>query len=100
VSFSPDGKMLVTAGSDGTARLWHLCGQQLAEFQAHQYGVNSVAFSPDSKMLATVGHYSPAKLWRVEGLDELFLRGCNWLKDYFATHPEEQKVREICQSYL
>jgi WD40 repeat protein len=100
VSFSPDGKTVATAGGDGTARLWNLSGQQLAEFKGHQGRVRSVSFSPDGKTLASAGEDGTAKLWRVEGLDQLLVRGCNWLKDYLATHPEEQKVREICKSYL
>jgi WD40 repeat protein len=100
VSFSPDSKTLATAGGDGAARLWDLSGQQLAEFKAHQGAIPRVSFSPDGKMLATAGGDGTAKLWRVEGLDELLVRGCQWLKDYLATHPEEQKVREICKSYL
>ena len=35
ISFSPDGKTLATAGKDGTARLWNLSGQQLAQWKAH-----------------------------------------------------------------
>jgi WD40 repeat protein len=63
-----------------------------------------VSFSPDGKMLATAGTDSKTlgtdgtvKLWRVDGLDQLLVRGCNWLKDYLATHPEEQKKLKVCQ---
>ena len=97
VSFSPDGKTLATAGLDGSARLWNLSRQQLAEFKGHQGAVRSVSFSPDGKLLATAGSDGTAKLWSVEGLDELLAQGCSWLRDYLATHPEEQKVREICK---
>jgi WD40 repeat protein len=91
MTFSPDGKLLATAGNDGTVQLWNFSGQQLAEFKGHHSGVNSVSFSPDGKLLATAGDDGIAKLWPVEGLDELLVRGCNWLKDYLATHPDEEQ---------
>jgi WD40 repeat protein len=99
INFSPDGKLLAIGGDYGTVRLWNFSGQQLAEFKGHQKGViRSVYFSPDGKLLATAGEDGTAILWPVRELDELLAEGCNWLKDYLETHPEEQKVREICKS--
>ncbi|MHC5721506.1 MAG: WD40 repeat domain-containing protein, partial [Nostoc sp.] len=34
-SFSPDGKRIVTASYDKTARVWDISGKQLAELQGH-----------------------------------------------------------------
>lgn len=34
--FSPDGKTIVTASFDKTARLWNLKGELLAELKGHQ----------------------------------------------------------------
>jgi WD40 repeat protein len=67
VSFSPDGKRLVTAGFDGTARLWNLSGEQLAEFNGHKKWVYSASFSPDGKRLATAGRDGTVKLWNLSG---------------------------------
>jgi len=87
-SFSPDGQRLATAGKDGTIQLWLMSGLQLAQFNGHQGRAYSVSFSPDGQRLATVGDDGKVQLLRVEGLDELLSRGCNWLKDYLATHPK------------
>jgi WD40 repeat protein len=100
ISFSPNGKLIATVGTQGKVRLWTLSGQQVAEFKGHQNIVSSLGFSEDGKLLVTAGKGGGgmAILWRVRGLDELLAEGCDWLKNYLDTHPQEQKVREICKS--
>jgi WD40 repeat protein len=97
VSFSPDGKYIATASDDGTARLWDLSGNQIAEFKGHQGRIWSVSFSPDMKYIA-IASYESTRLWRVEGLDELLARGCDWLKYYLACHPEAREKLKVCQN--
>ncbi|MBW4642511.1 MAG: WD40 repeat domain-containing protein [Goleter apudmare HA4340-LM2] len=108
VSFSRNGQLLGTAGLDGTAQLWTLSGLKVAQFAP--YGVNagpwirSVNFTPDGKFLVTADDpYGKVRLWKIEGqdnllrrgeLDDLLKRGCAWLKDYVASHPEE--AADIC----
>ncbi|MBD1939284.1 hypothetical protein [Microcoleus sp. FACHB-68] len=82
VIFSPDGKQLATASDDNTARLWDLSGKQLATFTGHKSVVNSVIFSPDGKQLVTALWDGTARLWQIEDIDELMVRGCNWVRDY------------------
>ena len=92
LSFSPDGQRLATTGKDGTVRVWTLSGKQVAEFSGHQGAVYSLSFSPNGQALATVGQDDTIRLWRVGGLDQLLARGCAWLQDYFAIHPEAPKL--------
>jgi WD40 repeat protein len=69
VAFSPGGKLLASADSDGTVRLWDpRTGQPVgAPIQAsgRLSSVNGVAFSPDGKLLATAGSDGTARLWQV-----------------------------------
>jgi WD40 repeat protein len=72
--FSPDGKYVATASSDGTARVWEPHAGDAASTSAgalsdvalrHQGGVTAVAFSPDGRRLATASLDGTARLWSV-----------------------------------
>jgi WD40 repeat protein len=55
VALSPDGGTLVTAGGEGTIRLWDVArGAALGE-PLKARGVNSLAFSPDGRTFASAG---------------------------------------------
>jgi len=54
VEFSPDGRRLVSASKDRTARIWTL-GRPDAVVIRHELSVNDARFSPDGSFVATAG---------------------------------------------
>ncbi|MBN3926195.1 caspase family protein [Nostoc sp. NMS4] len=64
VSFSPDGKTIVSASNDKTAILWGRDGTKLRTLIGHTDKVRSVSFSPDGQMIATASFDRTVKLWR------------------------------------
>ena len=87
--FSPDGESIVTASYDGTAKVWDKQGREVASFEGHQGPVFSAILSQDGKYVVSASQDGTAKIWPVENLDELLNRGCNWLKAYLTSHPEQ-----------
>jgi tetratricopeptide (TPR) repeat protein len=97
-SFSLDGQRLVTASWDKTARVWDSSGKLLAELTGHQGKVYSASFSPDGQRILTASEDKTAREWRVESLEQLLARGCNWLNDYLITHPKDLETFAECQN--
>ena len=53
-AYSPDGKSIVTASGDQTARIWDAAtGEELRQLTGHTGSVNSAAYSPDGKTIVT-----------------------------------------------
>jgi len=73
--FSPDGKILATAGYDTKIGLWDVAsGELLRSIEVHTGAIFDLAFSPDGTLLASASADETTKVWRVsdgERLDTL-----------------------------
>ena len=58
VAFSPDGRQVVTASKDNTARVWDATtGTPISKPMQHNGRVNSVTFSPDDAQFGCARHF-------------------------------------------
>ncbi|MGL6338588.1 MAG: AAA-like domain-containing protein, partial [Waterburya sp.] len=75
VSYSPDGKLIASASSDNTVKIWQADGKLLSTLKGHQDSVIDVAFSPQGKILASTGEDNTIKLWSSQGILQKTISG-------------------------
>ena len=67
LSFSPDGKLLASAGEDRRVKIWDLGSSSLLkELKGHNESIQCLAWSRDSNLLASGGLDSLVRLWDVQ----------------------------------
>ena len=61
---SPNGRRIVTASPDHTAKLWDAAtGRELRTFKGHLDATSSAAFSPDGRWIVTGSYDGTARVW-------------------------------------
>ena len=64
VEYSPDGRWLLTASIDGTARNWDATtGNPISAPMTHSSQLNDATFSPDGAFIATASTDNTARVW-------------------------------------
>ncbi len=80
VSFSPDGRYLLTGGEDNMVRLWDvLNGKQVRVFEGHTEWVACCAFSRLGGDILTGSADQTARLWGLESGQEIWRSQQNFL---------------------
>ncbi|MFN8922502.1 MAG: WD40 repeat domain-containing protein, partial [Sphingobacteriia bacterium] len=73
VAFSPDSKLLATASSDRTLRLWEVAtGSLVRTLEGHTASVNAVAFNKDGNLLASGDSEGSLYIWDVSRGEDLY----------------------------
>jgi WD40 repeat protein/TPR repeat protein len=93
-AFSPDGRRIVTASADKTARVWDAAGgQQLRVLSGHTDVVESAAFSPDGRRIVTASFDKTARIWDAEsGQSLLALQGHGDKLESAAFSPDGRRI--------
>ena len=69
VSFSPDGKRIVSGSGDQTLKVWDAqTGQETLTLKGHSGSVRSVSFSPDGKRIVSGSKDNTLKVWDISSL--------------------------------
>lgn len=81
ITFSPDGKLVASAGNDRRIQIWQPANGKERYLEGHAAAVNDLAFSPDGRLLASVSDDCTLRIWAVKSGRQL--------ASYPADRPEE-----------
>jgi WD40 repeat protein/tRNA A-37 threonylcarbamoyl transferase component Bud32 len=98
---SADGRWLVTASYDQTARLWEAATGRLVTSWEHGASVNDARFSPDGQQVLTVCGSGPfLRLWDVATKKELFTWKCYGANPQARFSPDGRRVLAWCLGWV
>jgi WD40 repeat protein len=101
VSFSPDGRQLVSSGDDGAVRLWNLAERGPGRLLwRHDGPVWDASFSPDGHTVASAGNDSTLRVGDTESGERFILRSYDGPVWWVAFSPDGEKIASGSQDRL
>ena len=84
-AFSPDGTRIVSAGVDGTVRLWNADAYKQLDTPVMSHpNVNVVAFSPDGTQIASGDDFGTVRLWNANAGKKIGVPGTEQARPNFS----------------
>ena len=97
ISFSPDGKRIVSGSNDRTVKLWDMStGDMLMTLRGHKYFVASAVFTPDSKQIVSGSSDGTIRIWDATYSYELVrLIGHHGTICWLAYSPDGRQIASV-----
>jgi len=94
VRFSRDGRHVLTASGDGTARIWNVAtGRVERTLRGHGEDVHTAEYSPDGTRIVTAGADGTVRIWPAQGSGpSVILRGHEGHVNAAAFNPDGTRV--------
>ncbi|NER80601.1 MAG: hypothetical protein F6K42_13710, partial [Leptolyngbya sp. SIO1D8] len=92
IQVNHQGDRIATLGEDGYVRVWDNAGNHLAEYEGYQMALSETG---NEIVVVSRENHIP-QVQRVDDLEGLLQRGCDWLRPYLEMHPNKLDD-QICQ---
>jgi AAA-like domain/WD domain, G-beta repeat len=74
-NFSPDGKLIVSAGDEFVVNFFQPNGKLILSLPGHSQSITEVVVSPDSQLIASTSFDKTVRIWRRDGTLQQILKG-------------------------
>ncbi|MEG3840754.1 AAA-like domain-containing protein [Microcoleus sp. herbarium14] len=74
-NFSPDGKLILSAGDDFVVKIFQPNGKLIFSLPGHTEYITEVVFSPDSQLIASTSFDKTVRIWHRDGTLQQILKG-------------------------